>query len=208
MANREERDRILAKARDRFLKFGFAKVTLDEIASDLGMSKKTLYKHFESKEALLKSVIRTLTHSMGAKIEQIVSSNLPFQTKAKRLLTEIGTTVGTISQQLQRDIQRYVPELWTEVEEFRRQVLMDKIGRMFQQGIREKVFRQDLNPELFLLMFLSAVQGVINPTVLSNQSFSASEAFAGILEILFEGALSDEARGSMLRFDSTIPTSS
>ena len=144
MADREERERIMAKAQDRFRQYGFAKVTLDELASDLGMSKKTIYKHFESKEELLKEVIRSITRAMSERIERIVSSDLPFDIKAKKLLTDIGTTLGMFSRQLQLDLQRYVPELWTEIEEFRRRQILDKLSRMFEQGIREKAFRHDV----------------------------------------------------------------
>ena len=208
MVEREERDRIMEKARERFLHYGFVKVTLGEIASDLGMSKKTLYKHFESKEFLLKEVMRSIIRSMSERMEKVVSSDLPFETKAKTILTDIGTTLGTFSRQLQTDIQRHVPDLWAEIEEFRRRQILDKMDRMFQQGIRENVFRRDLNPDIFLLVFMSAVQGIINPTVLANRSFSAAEAFAAILGILFEGALSEHSRQSLPMFDSIPPTSS
>jgi AcrR family transcriptional regulator len=208
MAEYAERERIIGKARERFLHFGFAKVTLDEIATDLGMSKKTLYKHFESKEVLVREVMRSITRTMSRRIEAIVSSELPFEIKARNVLADIGATLGTFSKQLQIDIQRFAPDLWTELEEFRRRQILDKIDRMFRQGIKENVFRRDLNPEIFLLVFLSAVQGIINPHILSSHSFSAPEAFRSILEILFEGALSEESRPSKPVFDPTFPTSS
>jgi AcrR family transcriptional regulator len=208
MAEIDDRRRILDKARERFLQFGFAKVTLDEIASDLGMSKKTLYKHFESKELLLREVVRSITSSMSQHIEKIVSSDLSFEAKAKSVLTEIGKTLGTFGRQLQVDIQRYTPDLWTEIEDFRRRQILDKMDRMFRQGMREGVFRRTLDPELFLLVFMNAAQGIINPTVLTSHSFSASEAFAGILEILFEGALSERSRQVARMFDTIQPPKS
>jgi AcrR family transcriptional regulator len=53
----ETRQRILSTAQQIFLKTGFSKVTMDELANELGMSKKTLYKHFSSKEDLLKVIM-------------------------------------------------------------------------------------------------------------------------------------------------------
>ncbi len=49
----EIKDRILSRAEEMFLKFGYSKVTMDEIAANIGMSKKTLYKFFPSKEELV-----------------------------------------------------------------------------------------------------------------------------------------------------------
>jgi hypothetical protein len=65
---------------------------------------------------------------------------------------------------------------------------------MFDQAKREGVFRKDLNVDLFVLVFLNSVQNIINPQTLSQQSFSTEEAFHQILTIIFEGAVTDEAR--------------
>lgn len=65
---------------------------------------------------------------------------------------------------------------------------------MVRQAKREGVFREDLDSDLFFLVLTTSVQGIMNPQVLSQQPFSAEEAFKGIFKILYEGALTDEAR--------------
>ncbi len=203
MSEQEEKERILETAREKFFTHGFSKVTVDEIASDLGMSKKTIYKFFPSKEDIMRAVVHFLMKRIEREVESIVSSDRPFAQKMTQLLAFIGRIWGRAGRQLPIDIKKYAPELWKEIETFRREQLLTKIQKMFQQAKAERVFRDDLNTELFMLMFLHAVEGILNPYTLSEHSFSAEEAFRSIFRILFEGALTDEARKTIQFFEPT-----
>jgi len=70
----EVRERIISYAREHFMHEGFSKVTLDEIATELGMSKKTLYKYFEDKEDLLRAGIEENLRNIAREIDAISTS--------------------------------------------------------------------------------------------------------------------------------------
>jgi AcrR family transcriptional regulator len=194
MADIQEKDRIIEAAHDKFLRNGITKVTVDEIADDLGMSKKTVYKFFPSKDELLKSVVHFMMGFMERRVEAIVSSDKPFEQKMTEFLALVGGFASRISAQFQRDIQRYAPNLWKEIETFRRERLFVKLETMFVQAKREGVFRSDLDQQLFMLVFIHSVHGIMNPQTLSQHAFSPEMAFKGIFKILFEGVLTEEAR--------------
>ena len=87
MTDHEIKDRILRKAEEHFLKLGYSKVTMNEIAEDLGMSKKTLYAHFESKEELLKTIVFKLRDERIAKIDKLLDDKqIDFIEKLGQLL--------------------------------------------------------------------------------------------------------------------------
>ena len=65
---------------------------------------------------------------------------------------------------------------------------------MIHQAREEGIFRDDINEQILLLMLLSCVQGIINPEVLVQNSFSAEEAFRTIFNVLFTGSMTDSAR--------------
>ncbi len=190
----EEKDRIVESASEKFLSQGISKVTLDEIAADLRMSKKTVYKFFPSKDELLRSIVHMMMGRMERQIDAIVSSSKPFPEKMTELMAFAGKFVGRLSTQFIRDMERFAPALWKEVETFRRERIFSRLEKMFVQAKQEGFFRSDLDHTLFMLIFLHAMQGIMNPTTLSQHSFSAQQAFKGIFKILFEGALTDNAR--------------
>lgn len=197
----ELRDRILLLSRDRFMQFGFTKVTLDEIANDLGISKKTLYKFFSSKEELLKASVLATMRGIEQSLERIVSSDKLFAEKLAEVMILFGKNWGRFGKTIQEDLPRYVPDLWKEIEKFRREKLLSKLSAMMEQAREEKIFREDVNEDILIHMFIHSIQGIMNPEVLSQNSFSAQEAFRTIFKVLFEGTLTDEARKNFHLFN-------
>jgi AcrR family transcriptional regulator len=183
MIDQEEKQRILDVASAKFMESGITKVTLDEVATDLRMSKKTVYKFFPSKDVLLHAIVRMMLSRIEREVTSIVNSYEPFEGKLTRILSLIGRQVRHFGRQFQLDIQRFAPSLWNEIERFRREHILNQVKRMFEQAKRENIFRSDLNIDLFYLVFISTVQGIMNPKTLSENSFSAEDAFRGILKV-------------------------
>jgi AcrR family transcriptional regulator len=206
MSDIEDKQRIIDVASQRFREQGISKVTLDEIASELGMSKKTVYKFFPSKEDLLTEVVHGVMNNLRARVEGTVASDKPFAEKASELLGHLGRIIGTTSKQFLIDLQRFSPDLWKEMDEFRRQRILTSVRAIFVQAIEEGAFRKDLNVDLFILVFLNSAQNIINPQVLATQSFSMEEAVRGIFRIIFEGAMTEEARKNSRLFEKPLAT--
>ncbi|MCI0707993.1 MAG: TetR/AcrR family transcriptional regulator [Ignavibacteriae bacterium] len=204
MSDQQEKERILQAAGEKFFSQGFSKVTVDEIASEIGMSKKTIYKFFPSKEDIMRAVAHFMMRRVERQVGNIVSSDKPFEQKLTEFLSVIGSIVGRTGRaQMMLDMKKHAPELWKEIESFRREQLLTKVQVMFQQAKQEGVFRPDLNTDIFMLMFVTCVEGIINPYTLSEQSFSAGEAFQSIFKVLFNGALTDDARAKLHLFEPT-----
>ena len=89
---KEIKERILKQAEQLFLQFGYSKVTMDEIAANLGMSKKTLYKFFPSKEELVREIIYKMRCGVKDYIDDLLANNeMDFVEKLKRLMNLIGS---------------------------------------------------------------------------------------------------------------------
>ncbi len=190
----ETRQRIVDHARDRFMVAGFTKVTLDEIATELGMSKKTLYKFFQSKEELAKAGVTAMLQHIEKMIERIVSSDRSSTEKIIETMLVVGRQVSRFGRESQINLRRTAPELWKMIEEFRREQIFSKVGRIFHQAKAEGVIRAEIDEQILLLVFLNAVQGIVNPEVLSQSPFTMEQAFRNIIAVVFQGALTDEGR--------------
>ena len=197
----EIRERIISFAREHFMHEGFSKVTLDEIATELGMSKKTLYKYFEDKEDLLRAGIEENLRKIANEIDTITTSDGSFGEKLARVMMLIGKQMSRLSRGAMLDMQKFTPELWKQIETFRREQIFDKIGKMITQAREENIFRSYVNEQILTLMIVNCIQGILNPDVLSQNSFSAEEAFRIIFRTIFEGALTDDARKNFHVFD-------
>ncbi len=200
----EIRERIISYAREHFMHEGFSKVTLDEIAAELGMSKKTLYKYFEDKEDLLRAGIEENLRKIAGEIDKITASDCPFAEKLARVMMLIGKQMSRLSRGAMLDMQKFTPDLWKQIETFRREQIFVKIGKMIAQAREENIFRTHVNEQMLTLMIITCVQGILNPEVLTQNSFSAEEAFTFIFRTIFEGALTEDARKDFHVFDQPI----
>ena len=198
MENNNVKTKILQKSKELFFSMGFYKVTMDEIASALGMSKKTIYKYFPTKKFLIRAVIDKNLEEISAKVGQIASDeNQTHLEKIKNILSFISEKVSEIKKVFLDDVRIYEPEIWQELNEFRQDFIKRNFGKILQDGINDGIFRNDINPELLLIMYVNLMQATITPEVLSQIPFTAKEVFDTMIKIIFEGILTDEARGNM-----------
>jgi AcrR family transcriptional regulator len=187
------RERILEAAQGEFRRHGSSRVSMDALAAGLGMSKKTIYKHFPSKDALLRAFVHLNMHRIENGISAVVRSDKSSLEKVTSLLGIVGNQVIHFSKEMQADLARHEPSLWKEIEAFRRRVVINNILPVLRQAKQEGMIHADLKPELFFLVLLNSIEGILNPFTLADQPFSTEEAFTGIFHILFRGALTPEA---------------
>ena len=142
------RDRIVATAARIFFLSGFSRVLMDDLARELGMSKKTLYSHFASKEELLRAVLVQRTREVEQGLEAIVSTRESFPLKLGHLARFLQGKVAQVSPVFLEDIRRYAPECFQVVEEFRARAIPRYFGRLFEEGIRERARSPASKPRL------------------------------------------------------------
>ena len=190
----ETRDRIVRVAESVFLRSGFSRVLMDDLARELGMSKKTVYSHFASKEDLLRAVLAIRVSDADQGMEAIVSAKAPFPAKLGHLVRFIHGKVAEVSPLFLEDIRRYAPECFRVVEEFRGRALPLYFGRLFDEGTRAGHVRTQVNRDLLIRMLLLSVQGIIRPEVVGEPHLHPGQALDHILAILFDGILTSKGR--------------
>ena len=189
------RPRIIGAAGALFLSRGFVAVTSADIASRLGISKATLYKIFPGKEAILREVIRGVMNDILAGVERLIDdSSLGFGEKLVALLSYLGTELARFEPVLIRDVQRCAPGIWKEIEDFRREKILKNFRVILTDGRREGVFRDDVDLDLLLAMFLDLVQEFVNPAAIMRSGRSPAATFQSVIKVFFQGILTDKGR--------------
>ena len=197
----EIKGRIMAAAEEMFLKFGYSKVTMEEIAAGLGMSKKTLYKFFPGKESLIRNIIEDMQCEVDDYITELWSSeSIDFVKKLKMMMDYIGKQSSKLRGPLLTDLQKNIPEIWNEINEFRRQHAYKKINMLINEGVKMGAFREDLDQQVIVLMYMNAIQGIINPETLAQLPFTGNQAFEMIIKIMFEGIFTEEGRSKYISY--------
>ncbi len=200
MSDLELKERILTAAREYFFTNGFSKVTMEEFAHSMGMSKKTIYKFFPSKDDIVKAITREQLVTINNRCESFRNnSSMEFIDRIKSTISYLTTEMQKMKPQFYIDVQRTMPELWKEVDNFRHEKVTSDFGLMVQQGVDLGIFRSDVNVQVFVLMYSSAMQSIVNPEVLSHLPLNLSQAYQAAITVFFEGMMTDDGR-SKYRF--------
>ena len=199
MEDIEIKERILKKAEESFVQFGFSKVTMEEIAADLGMSKKTLYRFFPGKEQLLKEMISSQKCIFEDFVLNLWSNKeTSFIEKLKILMNYIGEHSSTFRGPLANDLQRNFPQIWEEINESRRTHSLAKFALLIEEGIEKGVFRKDVDKQILMLLYINAIQGILNPELLSKLPYTGTQVFDSMVKVFLEGIFTEEGRKNYL----------
>ena len=194
---------ILQNARKRFEAEGFSRVSVDDLAADLGMSKKTFYKHVASKDALLDEVIGDILDEVGSNVRTLLSGEGTFIERLDRWMGFLAQQISHLSKLLILDLQRRRPDVWARIQKFRKERILEFMGKIIAEGIREGHIRSNVHPELVVSAFIGTIEAVINPEILAEQSYSAKDAIRGIMDLFFLGMLTEEASRDLRTRQST-----
>jgi AcrR family transcriptional regulator len=189
------RERIIANAEALFFTRGFSRVTMDQIATELGISKKTLYQHFDSKHQLLYAVISRLMAESERFIKNLTENRgLDYFGRVAGLVEHISRRTSGISRDFMQDLQKSAPEMWEEINQFRQKKIYHNFGLLIKKGIRDGVLRPEIDPELVLQMYSVLVQQMINPQALMNSPYGPGQMMKAIVELVFAGAMTEKGR--------------
>ena len=189
------RTRILEVARTLLLAYGFNALTMDDLARDLGMSKKTLYVHFPSKNALAEAILDGIGKSIRAQLEAVLSHpKLTFAQKLCGVIDVVGSLLGKVSPAIFRDLQRNAPHLYQKIEEVRQKNIPFVIGRLIRTGIAEGMVRPELDPAFAAEFWLQAIRGLIQPDILDRTQLTPRQTLEKGIQLFFNGLLTPAGR--------------
>jgi len=188
-----ERNKILDFVQDKFMREGFYKTSMDSIASQLQMSKKTIYKHFATKENLVEKVVERFMQNISSKVDEIIKSKFDALEKTVTLMRLLGSQLIKFSDNWLRDIQIQMPALWEKIDNFRTKKIYGVLSSIIEQGKVEGYFIDKPN-ELIITIFVSSVRTIVSPGFLYYQKFNYQEAFHHTFEILFNGILTPKGK--------------
>jgi AcrR family transcriptional regulator len=144
----ENKERILEKANDLFMKYGIRSITMDEIAAQLGISKKTIYQFFIDKDAMVEAVV-------NGEISRNEEGCRGFCMTADNAVHEIFLALDSFQEmlkamnpQLMYDLEKHHPAAFKRLKQYKYQFLYNMVKENLERGAREDIYRTDLNIDL------------------------------------------------------------
>lgn len=189
------RDRILLQAKRHLFNFGYSAFTMDKLAGELGMSKKTLYVHFPNKDAIIISTIDKFAAEVRSEVNEILLQlHVTFVEKLRGFALTMIERLGHIRPEILRDIQRSAPHIYQHIDETRCASISYTFGRFIEEGQIGGAVRDDMNPTFAGQFFMHAMQGMLHPNTLDRLKLTPAQTFDQAIRIFYTGLLTPKGQ--------------
>lgn len=178
----EAKDRILIKADELFMRYGMRSVSMDDIANSLGMSKKTLYQYYADKDELVDAVVQN-------HVKEMESDCLGCRQKARDAVHEIFITMERVMEKiadmnpmLLYDMEKFHFKAYQRFREHKDKFLAQMIRDNIEWGIKEELYRPELNVDIISKFRLESMMIPFNVAVFPPGKYNLAELSEKIIE--------------------------
>lgn len=171
---------------------GFYRVTMDELAAEAGISKRTLYRYFRSKDEIIEATINNFMAEVAARIEEFfIVHRKPEEIVAYMLeiLLHVGSTIG--NPLVLDDLRQHYPHLWKKIDEFRMQKAQAIIQSKFFLDEGNRSYVRDIDTRIVTTAVLASVRAVANPDFIINNGLTFNDTIKQLLEFFQYGFMKE-----------------
>ena len=188
------KEKIINKAKEMFLRLGFKSITMDDIACEMCISKKTIYKYFSNKDILIEESVELVHKEVHETIEEIVSKNfnaIEENFEIKRMFREMFKAAE--SSPLYQ-LKKHYPEIYDKVLTQQVSICEDCFRQNIIKGINEGLYRENLDIDNYVKFYYTLIFNINENTMLEKDAHElevkaleyhirAMATLAGIIEL-------------------------
>jgi TetR/AcrR family transcriptional regulator, cholesterol catabolism regulator len=179
--------KILDKVRELYTRYGIKSITMDEVAAELGMSKKTLYQHVTDKEDLVSKFIDNEIEIRQRQICECFKAGY----NAIEELFEISLFMNKLMREqnpaTEHDLKKYYPEQYQKIVTVRRERMYSYILLNLKKGKKEGLYRDDMDDEVIAKLYLSRSESMPVSTLYTLEELTSIKMFVELLTYHIRG---------------------
>ena len=197
MSGDDRRRTIVRTAAEAFLERGYRRVSMDDLAAQLAISKRTLYEHFETKEALLQAVVDRFMDSLERGGDELMADDsLSLEEKIEQIGTTLAAHLQDVDRSFVEDLERGAPEVARRLSERRQNRMHAMMHTLITEGQKQGTVRADVPAEVVIEMLVACTEQLATATVLRRLPIPPREVAPMILRTLLHGILARNAPGA------------
>ncbi|WP_025741328.1 TetR/AcrR family transcriptional regulator [Aquimarina pacifica] len=186
------KEKIIERANELFLNLGFKSVTMDDLASEMGISKKTIYAHFQNKTKLVEATTDYLFCTICDGIDTILEEK-------KEPIEELYAIKAFLIEHLkdektspQYQLQKYYPKIHDILKKKQFEVMQECVIENLQRGIEKGVFRTGIDVEITSRLYFIGMMGIKDQDMFPVQRYPMSKLMADYLEYHVRGIATEK----------------
>lgn len=187
------RERVKHAFKEMAMERGFSRVTVDELAARCGISKRTIYRYFKSKDEIIVSIVEEVMSEIEKKVTLALNSSTSPVEKLSAMVSALLKYVKRINTPFIYDLEKNFPLLWERVEQFRAERIQQAFDLILANG--QNGFFKNIDQVVFTTALLAGIRSVVNPKFIMDQNLSPEKAIQSLFEIFLYGIVDEQGKG-------------
>ena len=192
LSSERVRERILDKAQELFFRYGVKSVTMDDIARELGISKKTIYQHFEDKNAMVFAGVehhfecdRALAEQMQIEAPDPIAEVVMASEMMRQTMSGMNPTAIF-------DIKKYYPKAWDLFSKYKKEFILELVKKNLRKGVEMGLYRPSVNVEVIARLRLEQIEMGLDPYIFPLGQFNPLDTQLELLDHFLRGIVTPE----------------
>lgn len=185
---------ILERASSVYMKYGIKSITMDDLASELGISKKTIYKYFTDKNELILSIIVLKAEMDKAMCLECQLSSINAIDNLINISSLVVEHLGNVNSTVFYDLKKYYPDAWSILETHKWEFILSMIRDNINKGIEEKLYREDLNPNIISRLYVASTDALLDTSVFPWPEYQFQDVFSQMIHLQICGMVNEKGR--------------
>lgn len=185
----EIKEKIINAADSLFNRFGIRSVSMDDIARELTMSKKTIYQYVADKNEIVKMITMMHLNRERAEFAEVLATSSNALEELYNLSLCLRRHIGEINPSLLFDMQKFHPESWELWIEFKDGFIKNSVFNVIERGKKEGYFRPDINAEILATFRIESIELTFDPNIFPKEKFDFREVQMTLYDHFVHGLL-------------------
>lgn len=187
-----QKQEILIHTKELFFRLGVRSVTMDDISRELGISKKTLYLHFDNKEDIVEKVMKMHFEDEKEKINDILHTSENSIDFTISLIRNVLSNMRNLHPSAIFDIQKYYPKVWKQFQEFKNDFIYNSMLQNLEKGVEEGFYRNDLNTDIIARVYINTIDFVVSPFSFPSTKYNFMQVYLEYVTYHIRGVVSEK----------------
>ena len=179
--------KILLAAQELFFKYGMKRITMDDIAKHLAVSKKTIYQFYDDKTKIVDSLCDLSLHENECTFKNLAETAkdpIHEMLEAAKHMTSVFSKINPV---FFYDLQKLYPKAWKRFTEFKSGIVLNILKKNLQEGIEKGYYRRDINVDLMARYRIIQVDLILTPDVFFNTEYNIAKINEVLLDHFMHG---------------------
>ena len=190
----EIKRKIIFAANELFMKYGIRSVTMDDIARQLGISKKTIYQSFSDKDEIVQAVNKLHQASWDEECSKVFSATSNAIEELIQFSIIFRKAITTMNPGVMFDMFKYHRKTWDDWNRYKRDILRQRVVDTIERGKKDGSFREEVNPEILAIMRIEQVDMAFNDQLFPRERFSFEEVQMQLFDHFIYGCLTRKGK--------------